>query len=391
MLFKFVCRSIAAALFAVAANAQGNADANADALARMKKDVEVLAGTEMAGRGNGQGGLNRAIKYVADSYKKMNLNPKEQGFSINSRPNVSLKNVIVAIRGTDPALRSQYIVIGAHLDHLGTRHGLGREPGAIFPGADDNASGTAAVMELARHFQKNPPRRSLLFIHFTGEEWGLWGSRYWTANPTVDIKSVRFMLNLDMIGRLGSDDATLTFTGMGMGPEAIAKAKTLAPAGINIEADRGTSIFAGASDHAPFAAKNIPTCFLFTGIHADYHKPTDTADKINWGGLATITQYAKTLIAEYAYSGEAPEFKPMADIGLILSTGKNARAWRVAAGGSAETAGIVQGDLLTFIDGHEVGSQKDLERILDLFSRGDSVKLRWNRGGKPMEAQVALQ
>jgi hypothetical protein len=261
----------------------------------------------------------------------------------------------------------------------------------IFPGADDNASGSAAVMELARHFQKNPPARTLLFMHFSGEEWGLWGSRYWTANPTVDIKSVRFMLNLDMIGRLDPDGATLTFTAMGMGPEAIAKAKSLAPAGINIEADRGTSVFAGASDHAPFAAKNIPTCFLFTGIHADYHKPTDTAEKINWGGLATITQYAKTLITEYATSRDVPEFKPRADLGIILSPGENARVWKANAGGCAEMAGIMQSDILTFIDGHAIGSPGDLEQALDLFSRGDSVKLKWTRGGKQMEAQVVLQ
>jgi hypothetical protein len=388
MLFKLVRRAIAAAaLFGIVANAQDDAGA----LARLKNDVTTLAGAEMAGRGNDQNGLNKAIKYVADSYKKIKLNPREQGFSINSRPNIYLKNLVVAIRGSDPELRSQHIVIGAHLDHLGARPGQGGSPATVFPGADDNASGTAAVMEIARHFQKKPPKRTLLFIHFTGEEWGLWGSRHWTANPTVDIKSVRFMLNLDMIGRLDPDGATLTFTAIGMGPEAIAKAKTLAPAGVNIEADRGTSIFAAASDHAPFAAKNIPTCFLFTGIHPDYHKPTDTADKINWGGLATITQYAKTLIAEYADSGEPPDFMPRADLGLIVGPGGNARAWRVTAGGCAESAGIMQGDVLTFIGGHEIGSPKDLERILDLFSRGDSVKLKWTRGEKQMEAQVVMQ
>ena len=371
-----------------------------DVRERLKKDVTALAGPEMAGRGNGQEGLDKAIDYVVNSYKSIGLEPETQRFpyrltnSNKEEPDGYFTNVIVAIKGRDPGLSSEHIVAGAHLDHLGTRSG-GNSP-TIFYGADDNASGTAAVMELARFFHKNPTGRSLLFIHFTGEEWGLHGSKHWVSHPTVDINSVRFMANLDMVGRLDPDSAALTFTAMGMGPDAIAKAKAMAPEGINVEADRGTSIFSGASDHASFAAKNIPTCFFFTGIHSDYHRPTDTVDKINWNGLATITLYAQRLITEYATGGDAPVFQPRASLGLVLEgvvleTGKANRVWRVFEGGSAGTAGLRAGDVLTHIGGRTVNSPKDLDGILDLFSRGDSVKLRWERGRRSMEAEAVMQ
>ena len=217
------------------------------------------------------------------------------------------------------------------------------------------------------------------------------GSKYWVSRPTVDISSVRFMANLDMIGRLDPKSATLTLTAMGMGPEAIAKAKAMAPKNLKVETDRGTSVFAGGSDHAPFAANNIPTCFLFTGIHSDYHRPTDTVDKINWSGLATITQYAQRLITEYATGEDVPEFKPRANLGLTPEPGKIARVWRVNESGSAEAAGIKQGDVLTYINNHMVGSPENLDRLLDLFSRGDNVKLKWERGKSLMESEVILQ
>jgi len=369
-----------------------------DLKGRLKRDVTVLAGAEMAGRGNGQEGLNKAIDYVVNSYRMIGVEPELQRFpyrftnSGNGEPDGYFTNVIATINGRDPELSSQRIVVGAHLDHLGTR--LNPEDGSpvIFYGADDNASGTAALMELVRHYHKNPPARTLLFIHFTGEEWGLHGSKYWVSNPTVDISSVRFMANLDMIGRLDPKSTLLTFTAMGMGPGAIAKAKAMAPKGVKVETDRGTSVFSALSDHAPFAANNIPTCFFFTGIHSDYHRPTDTVDKINWNGLAAITKYAQRLITEYSTGKDVPEFQPRANLGIIPEPGgKTVRVWRVNEGGSAETAGLKQGDVLTHVNDKAVASPEELDRVLEMLSRGDRVKLQWKRDKTSMESEVVLQ
>jgi len=382
---------VVSAYFVIAAKAQD------DIQGRLKRDMTILASSEMAGRGNGQEGLDKAIDYVVNSYRKIGIEPEIQRFpyyfsnSENDVPDGYFNNIVVTIKGNDPELNSQHVVIGAHLDHLGSRPSNGGGLVTIFHGADDNASGTAALMELVRYYQKNPTARTLLFIHFTGEEWGLHGSKYWVRNPTVDIKSVSFMVNLDMIGRLNPVKSELIFTTIGMSPEAIAKAKAMAPKGMNVEADRGTSIFANASDHAPFAAHNIPACFFFTGMHSDYHRTTDTVEKINWNGLAAITQYAQRFITEYAGCEDIPEFQYRPSLGMNSEPGKKVRVWSVYQGGSAEAAGLKQGDILTHINDKAITSSKDLERVLDLFSRGDTVKLRWDRDRVRMEAETVLQ
>ena len=365
---------------------------------RLKNDVAALAGAKTAGRGNGQPGLDRAMEYVAASYRDMGLEPEIQTFpyrlpnSTGHGPDGHLKNLAVKIKGTDAELCSQHIVVGAHIDHLGTKAALGGRQD-VFHGADDNASGSAALMELTRHFHGDPPARSILFIHFSGEEWGMLGSRHWVANPTVDIESVPLMLNLDMVGRLKAQNG-LTLTTMGVGHDDIAKAVELAPDGLKVVADRGTSIFALASDHVAFVEKNIPTLFLFTGVHADYHRTTDTVGKIDWDGLATVTGYAKTLIAEYANAPQTPVFKPRGGLGANFSQmarSAGLRAWRLEAGGVASRAGMKVGDILTHLGGYAVSTQKELEEALDSLDRGDHVTIRWRRGVETMQADLELQ
>jgi Zn-dependent M28 family amino/carboxypeptidase len=368
-----------------------------DLAVRLKKDIAALAGAEMAGRGNGQEGLNKAVKYLVSNYEKMGLKPQIQSFHLrlanppNQEPEIQLNNIIIPIKGTDPDLSKEHIVIGAHLDHLGTRPSNGGNPPTIFYGADDNASGSVAVAELVRHFHKNPPARSLIFIHFSGEEWGLLGSKHWVANPTADIKSVQFMANLDMIGRLNDKKATLTFTAMGMGAKDIERARELAPVGMTLEADRGTSIFAQASDHAPFAARGIPTCFLFTGIHPDYHKATDTVQKINLDGLAAITQFAKALITEYATSADIPKFQPVGDLGVYISPSDKAIVLFASPSGAADSAGLKSGDILTHINEFAIETAKDYRNALDQFNCGDKIKIKWLRGDVAMEAEAVLK
>ena len=395
MTIRHICR--AALLLSMPALLSISAVAQDDSAARLKKDLAVLAGPEMAGRGNGQEGLEKAVKYLLDTYKKMGLNPQKQPFqrrmgnTQNNASDTQFNNVIVVIKGSDPELCKEHIVIGAHLDHLGTRPGQGDAKPTIFYGADDNGSGSVALIELVRHFQKNPPARSLVFIHFSGEEWGLLGSGHWVANPTVDIKSVRFMANMDMIGRFDNEKALLTFTAMGMGTKDIERAKELAPKGITIEADRGTSVFAQASDQAPFASKGIPTCFLFTGIHPDYHKPTDTVEKINFGGLATIAKFAISLVTEYATSADVPKFQPVGDLGIYIASKESAIVMFAIPNGAASSAGLKSGDVLTYINEYTIETPKDYRAALDNFNRGDKVKVKWLRGDEAMEAEVVLK
>jgi len=390
-IYRAMLLSSMSVLLPIAAYAQD------DSAVRLKKDLAALAGPGMAGRGNGQEGLEKAVKYLLDSYKKMGLKPQIQPFTLrstnaqNNEPDIQLNNVIVVINGSDPELSKEHIVIGAHLDHLGTRPGRGGRPPTIFYGADDNGSGSVALIELVRHFQKNPPARSLVFIHFSGEEWGLLGSNHWVANSTVDIKSVQFMVNLDMIGRFDNEKGILTFTAMGMGSKDIERAKELAPKGVTLEADRGTSVFAQASDQAPFASKGIPTCFLFTGIHPDYHKATDTIEKINFGGLATIAKFAISLVAEYAATADVPKFQPVGDLGIYISPWEKAVVTFVMPDGAASLAGLKFQDILTHINEHTVETAKNYRTALDQFNRGDKVKLKWLRGDVAMEAEAVLK
>ena len=217
------------------------------------------------------------------------------------------------------------------------------------------------------------------------------GSKYWISHPTVDLGSVRFMLNLDMVGRLDPKNGKLTFTAIGMGHRDIADAISIAPDGLHVEADRGKSIFASASDHAPYFEKGMPTCFLFTGIHPDYHRPSDTVDKMNWDGLAIITRYAQALATEYSTVNELPKFKLRGDFGAVMVNGKIAKVWRAAQGGAAEAAGIMQGDEITQIGSHPVNDPKGLEKALDSYDQGDAIKVKLVRGGKEMETEVVLK
>lgn len=184
------------------------------------------------------------------------------------------------------------IVIGAHYDHLGLGHdgnSLDANPhDKIHNGADDNASGTAGVIELARHYQANKMKEktNFLFICFSGEELGLYGSKKYCDNPTIDLKKVQAMINLDMIGRL-KEDKTLLVGGVGTAPELVDIVQSLKdPLKVNVD-----SAGIGPSDHTSFYLKDIPVLFFFTGQHSDYHKPSDDIERVNWAKSPRLLDY----------------------------------------------------------------------------------------------------
>ena len=193
-------------------------------------------------------------------------------------------NLVGMVDGTDDALKNEYVIVGAHYDHLGmgTQGSLHKGDPAIHYGADDNASGTAALIELANRIKKNPTKRSVVFMAFSGEERGLLGSKYWVSHPTIPLDQVAAMINMDMVGRLKDNKLNVHGTGTSKEWKMILDS---AISGTEIKLAKNSDGF-GPSDHASFVPKGIPALHFFTGLHTDYHKPSDTWDKtqLRWRG-----------------------------------------------------------------------------------------------------------
>ena len=326
------------------------------------------------------------------------------------REEVQVPNVIAEIPGRDPKLRKEYIVLGAHMDHLGMgeRHSMGgaEARGLIHPGADDNASGTAMVVELARELKQARPRRSILLLHFAGEEEGLLGSQYWVQHPTHPLESVKFMLNFDMVGRLDLKAPKLMMGGLGAPKAAVEAAQAFAPKDFSVSADVGASV--GGSDHMSFSQAKIPTFFFFTGIHGEYHRPTDTADLINYPGMVKLAAFGKAVALDLANAETLPAFDPETAklpsrgdggpmriaFGTIPDYADNPKGFRingVSKGGTAETIGLQTGDILIQFGDKPLKNVYDFMGALGAFKPGDKAVIQWLRGDQLMKAEATLK
>ncbi|HEX8432460.1 MAG TPA: M20/M25/M40 family metallo-hydrolase, partial [Longimicrobium sp.] len=288
--------------------------------AELAADVAYLAADRMGGRAVAEPGNAEAARYIAERFTRLGLAPvfadprcragatcargwfQEFPIDFDLLAWAGLargmgRNVAARVEGTDPSLRGEIVVVGAHLDHVG-RGSFGSRgmEGAIHNGADDNASGTAAVLELARRLAARPARRTVLVVAFDAEELGLIGSHHFVENPPVPIGSVVGMVNLDMVGRLRDD--RLTLYGVESAP-GLRELAAEAAAGTGLEL-RPVARSSGRSDDASFARRRIPSIHLYTGRHADYHAAGDDADRINTAGLARITDYAERLLRAIA-------------------------------------------------------------------------------------------
>jgi Zn-dependent M28 family amino/carboxypeptidase len=275
----------------------------------MGADVSFLASPVFAGREAGTAGADSAAEFLARRYHRIGLHPAFhsrcastpacpgsyfQYFQIESSV---AHNVGAFIEGSDPLLRTQFVVLGAHYDHLGRSptFSLDRERGFVIrPGADDNASGTAALLELARRFHDRPARRSLLIVNFDAEELGLIGSRVFLDNAPVPPGSMRFMLNLDMIGRLRENQLFIE----GVGQRATRALIDSAVAAVGIRAEYVAD--AGRSDHSSFLASGIDAVMLSTGIHRDYHKASDIATRVDLTGMERVVDVAELIARRMA-------------------------------------------------------------------------------------------
>lgn len=382
---------------------------------QLKKDITFLASDKLKGRGTSSPEEKIAADYIATSFKATGLAPKGNDnylyhftFKKNSNPHDTTTINIPERKGMDVIGyldngAKHTIVIGAHYDHLGLGHdhnSLDANPeDKIHNGADDNASGTAGVLELARYFASNKKKEAynFLFMCFSGEELGLLGSKKWCDNPTIDLTSVNYMLNMDMIGRLNDSTKKLLVYGVGTSP-------TWVPL-----LDKQNSYFSikkdssgiGPSDQTSFYLKDIPVLHFFTGQHSDYHKPSDDIEKINLNGEKKVLEYIVSLV-------EATEAMPKLIFSKTAAPVSSNSSWKVTLGvmpdyafeeqgmridgvtdgKPASKAGLITGDIVIELGSEKVNNMQDYMKALSKFKKGDKTKVVIKRGKETLTKEV---
>lgn len=319
------------------------------------------------------------------------------------------QNVVGIIEGSDPLLKGQYVVIGAHYDHLGTggKGSSSRMPDtlSVHNGADDNASGVSAILEVAQKFSGKVGKRSIVVAVFGAEEMGLLGSRFFIENPIIPIDSIVAMINVDMVGRMGAD-RTLQVGG----------AKTsLESEGIIDKANEAFSLNItkspegyGPSDHASFYGKNIPVFFITTGAHIDYHTPNDKIDKINFVGLFETSKFIEAIVNElvsvpqkFTFQESGPKSSAsrfgrdlkvklgiMPDVSGATNDGLKVLA--VTENNPAFIAGIKKDDIITALNGQKVNNIHDYMFRLKDLKPGNTISVELNRNGEKLVVLVQL-
>lgn len=334
--------------------------------------------------------------------KSIDLGMSAKGSAEVNQVRVNTHNVLAFLEGSDPVLKDEIIVIGGHYDHLGFG---GPESGSRMPdtiavhnGADDNASGVAAVIEIAQKLaaHKKEVKRSVLFIAFSAEEMGLLGSKYFVNHPSFKLEQLKAMVNLDMVGRMKEDNSIL-IAGVGTSLEAEALLKELESVDTTLNFGYSPDGY-GPSDHAAFYAENVPVFFLSTGAHDEYHTPFDDADKINIEGEKKLADYSYELMMELANRPESLTFQEndMTDqrkrgrrgfnvtLGIMPDyAGAESSGLRidgVRKGGPADKAGLLKGDIIVAIDGKPIKNIYDYMHRLNSLEKGKTASVDVVRG-----------
>jgi len=384
---------------------------------KIQEDVTFLADDKLEGRQTGTKGEKAAAEYLAKRFKELGLEAKGtdgyfQDFTFKPKtgPHQEVKYTDTKVDSTITGRNilayldnnaSQTIIVGAHYDHLGygSEGSLYRgEEKLIHNGADDNASGVAVMLNLASKLKNANNSNNYLFMAFSGEEMGLLGSNYFVKNATINLDSVNYMLNMDMVGRL-KKDSTLAVYGVGTTPIF----KQVINASNNkfklIEKESGV----GPSDHTSFYLNDIPVLHFFTGQHEDYHKPGDDADKLNYGGMDAISTYIFEIITDLDDNGElafrktknesdsAPRFK--VTLGVVpdyMFDGEGMRIDGVSEDKPAQKAGMQKGDIVIQLGEHEVKDMMGYMTALSKFEKGNTTTAKIVREGKTIEAEVTF-
>lgn len=383
---------------------------------RMREDIERLAAPSMAGRGLGSPQLDQAADYIAEQFRSAGLQPggDSAGYfqtwtaTIDGRDeSVPLKNVVGVLPGSDPQRAGQSVVLGAHYDHLGSGWPDVRQgnEGKVHPGADDNASGIAVMLELARVLGAGrQPERSVVFVAFTGEEAGKLGSRYYVQNlGPHPIAKVIGMLNLDTVGRLGANPVfVLAAESAREWVHIFRGAGYVTGIAIKTVADDY-----GSSDQTSFLDVGIPAVQFFSGANADFHRPSDTVDKIDVSGLVKVAAVVKEAVEYLASRPDAlhaslrasPEAEPRSRAGrrVLLGTvpdfafgGPGVRLTGVTADTPAERVGLRSGDIIVGIDNTDIHDLRGYSERLKTLNIGDRVVIRFLRDGSEQTVAATL-
>jgi len=362
--------------------------------------VQILSGAVT------RAGASTLLAPAGVSLAALTTRPGPVATGIRARIRVSLDreerraaNVIGILPGRDPAWASEAVVLGAHYDHLG------RQGGVVHPGADDNASGTAVVLGLARAFAAaGGAPRTLVFALFAGEEIGLLGSAHYARHPARPIDRTVAMLNFDMVGRMRNERLDVGGVESGIGLRALVTAAAMAEAKTDLVLHDAP--FA-PSDHASFYSAGVPVLFFHTGSHDDYHRPGDTADKIDAPGIAEVARIG-ACVAERLARESRPVYVKLAPpaagprtsgasggafLGVSVDTRSESdgvKLGSVIAGSAAARAGLRDGDIIVRLDGQTLGGFEDLRHVLARKSPGDTVTLLYLRDGEDREVSAIL-
>jgi len=372
--------------------------------------------------------LSAGGKNLAEIERGINADLKPRSFAIRGievRETVDVERVVKTVHnvvGYLPGETDEYVIIGAHYDHLGLGGQFSLDPsvtGAVHPGADDNASGTSGVIELARHFSALPKmKRGIVFITFAGEELGLLGSNFYANHPELPLEKAVAMINMDMIGRVR--EGKLYIGGIATGTTLRADLDSVTPHFADLHIDFSDNSGYGASDHTNFTAKQIPVLFFFSGLHGDYHKASDTWDKIEAKPAVEVLQLVSEVAAKLDSDETRPQFVRVEEksnphdglagsvagpvtassgsgygayFGSIPDFAEPPRGVRfadVTPGSPAGKAGLKGGDILIRFGTDEIKNLYDFTYALRAHKAGEEVEVEVLRDNKSMTAKVTL-
>lgn len=382
----------------------------------LKEHISWLSDIERDGRLAGTSGEAAAANYIERQFLQYGLfgagddetyiqqflltGPMPQALGVDNHIS---RNVVGKVNGTE--FPDQFIIIGAHYDGQGTGGLISMDHDAepkFHPSADDNASGTAALLWLAKSFAENPPARSILFVAFSGEELGLLGSRFFAVNMQVEKDSVLAMINLDMVGRLDDGELTIFGTGTSSGWNDL-----LDEVDIDSLDVRRSASGTGASDHTSFYEIDIPVLHYFSGTHEQYHRATDTEELIDYDGLNLITEHVKEVVShlslvdkdrmDFTSAGDphAGGNMPMNGVSLGVipdysHSGVGFRVTSVREGGAAQEAGMEDGDIIVKMGDIEIADIYEYMNALREFENGEEIIVEVLRANRRIQLTVTL-
>lgn len=378
--------------------------------AQLKQHIVYLSSDSLQGRMTGTRYEKQAALYIVEQFKSLGVanlkgTTKDKHYlqpfvyrpkTDSGRSKIKGNNVVAFIDNKAPTT----IVLGAHYDHLGLglpAHSTYRGEPAVHNGADDNASGVALIIELAASLQKPAfANNNYLFIAFSGEELGLYGSKWFVTHSKYDSTSINYMLNFDMVGRVDSNK--LVISGVGTSPFWSSMMKKISTP-LRIKTNESG---VGPSDHTSFYLKNIPVLHFFSGQHKDYHKPSDDESKINYEGMKDISNYVLNLIGGLNSKGKAPFTKTKDDnnedtpkfsvtLGVMPDytfEGEGMRLDGVTEEKPAAKAGLLTGDVVVQLGEIKVTDMMTYMKALAQFKKGDKTKVKVKRGGDLIERDI---